>query len=630
MDSSRRLQIVLLGAVISFLGGTFPKWTQAQETFTQTLPNILWITSEDNSAHWLGCYGNGQAHTPRLDALAKESVLFENAYSNAPVCAVARSTILHGAYAVSTGTQHMRSRHRIPESFKPYVSYLRELGYYCTNRSKTDYNRAGNDKEIWDACGGKAHYKNRQHGQPFFAIFNLTVTHESNLFPEKVAKNRRQGTVPTSTRISAAEVALPPYLPDLPEIREDIARYHDCMTALDTQIGKLLDELENRGLAEDTIVFYYADHGGATPRGKRYLTDTGVRIPMIVHVPEKWSHLSSFSPGERTGELVAFVDLAPTLLSLCGQSKPEQMQGRAFLGSQREEPGQEPVVFLFADRFDELYGMRRGITDGQFKYLRRFKSHLPAAPCSNYSLGQPGWAAWMKAWQTGQLESPFNRIWEPYQPVEELYDLKADPWEVKNLAGDPKHATRLKKYRARLQQEMQAVQDTGVIPEPMFAELLGGQTICDYVRSDYCDLEQLIKFAFTASAGQTANMPTLFAMMKDKNPVVRYWGAMGCTILGEQAAELSPHLVSLGEDESACVRMTAARALWAVGKEKAAADALLREFEKEHTNEGEILLTNLATQMDLIDRIPRAWIDQVLADESASVYFRRFVDRITK
>ena len=198
--------------------------------FAQEKPNIVWIVSEDNSSHWIGCYGNEQAQTPRIDQLAKEGVLFEHAYSNAPVCAVARATILTGTYSPTLGTQHMRSRHKIPKKYRPNVEYLRAAGYYCTNASKTDYNFEGKDGSYWDESSRKAHYKNRPKGKPFFAIFNLGVCHESSLFKKGAAEPKR---------LKPAEIDLPPYLPDLPEIRKDYARYHDRITQMDGQVGKI-------------------------------------------------------------------------------------------------------------------------------------------------------------------------------------------------------------------------------------------------------------------------------------------------------------------------------------------------------------------------------------------------------
>lgn len=524
-------------------------------------PNILWITSEDNASHWLGCYGNPQASTPRLDALAAEGVRFTRAYSNAPVCAVARSTILNGAYAVTQGTQHMRSRHPIPERFRPYGAYLRDKGYYCTNNSKTDYNFKGNDAAIWDACSNKAHYRNRPPGRPFMAVFNLTITHESNLFPAKIRKNRTEGTIPARPRLDPAAVKLPPCQPDLPEMREDAAIYHDCVTALDRQVGKLLDELEKSGLAEDTIVFYYADHGGAMARGKRYLEDSGTRVPMIIRIPAKWRDLSPFEPGRAVDEPVAFVDLAPTVLSLCGMATPPQMQGRAFLGRHRAAPRTEEL--LFGDRFDEVPGMRRAITDGRFKYIRCFSPQLPGAPFCDYPLGQASWVAWRKAVEDGKLTGYHRDLWAAPRPVELLFDLTADPWEIDNLAAKPEHAGRLTAMRERLKRIMTDTRDTGVVPETMWEELAKGGTINDYVAQPANGHAGLVDLAFLATSADFA--PEILAVLDDPSPARRYWAATGCLIHGKRAAAAAPQLRKMSDDPSAAVRAAAVAALAACG-----------------------------------------------------------------
>lgn len=484
-------------------------------------PNILWITSEDNAAHWLGCYGNKDASTPRLDTLAADGLRFTRAYSNAPVCAVARSTILNGAYAVTQGTQHMRSRPKIPASFRPYVSYLRESGYYCSNNAKTDYNFKGKDAAVWDACSGKAHYQDRPEGKPFMAVFNLTLTHESSLFPATVRKNRQDGIIPEKTRLDPATITLPPHQPDLPEFRSDTAIYHDCLSAMDRRVGELLDELKAKGLAEDTIVFYYSDHGGAMARGKRYLQDTGTRVPLIVHFPPKWQHLSPFKPGSEVPELVSFIDLAPTLLSLCGLETPSQMQGRAFLGSHRAPA--RPEVFLFGDRFDGTPGMRRAITDGRYKYIRCFTPDLPGAPYSSYALGQPSWKAWQKAWQEGKLGGDFKKIWEPGQPVELLFDTQSDPWETKDLAPLPEHAERLSAMRSRLRDLMVETRDTSVVPEPLWPELVKDGTIFDFVRTPGFDHRKLVDLAFEATTPAPQPSPAMIAATESTSPVERYW-----------------------------------------------------------------------------------------------------------
>lgn len=548
--------------IVAFLIRTFVCWIGCL-TFggAAELPNILWITSEDNASHWLGCYGNAQASTPRLDRLASEGLRFTRAYSNAPVCAVARSTILNGAYAVTQGTQHMRSRHPIPAKFRPYVSYLRELGYHCTNNAKTDYNFKGNDAAIWDECSNKAHYRNRPAGKPFMAVFNLTITHESNLFPAQIRKNRKQGTIPGVPRVDPATVTIPPCQPALPEMREDAAIYHDCVTALDRQVGKLLDDLERDGLADNTIVFYYADHGGAMARGKRYLEDTGTRVPMIVRVPEKWRHLSPFEPGHAVDEPVAFVDLAPTVLSLCGVATPPQMQGRAFLGPHRGKP--RPDEFLFGDRFDEIPGMRRAITDGKFRYIRCFTPQDPGAPYSDYPLGQASWRAWKTAYEAGKLTGYHRDLWSAPRPVELLFDLTNDPWEVDNLAAKPGHAVRLTAMRERLKQVMLDTRDTGVIPEPMWDELVKSGTINEYAAQPSANHAGLVDLAFLATAADFS--PDIPKNLTDPSPVRRYWAAVGCGIHGKQATGAVPLLKKLTEDPSPSVRKAAAAALAACG-----------------------------------------------------------------
>ena len=626
----RNLFLSLIVLLLGLLVFDFVSPATAAAASGAELPNILWLTSEDNSFQWLGCYGNEQASTPRLDALAAESVQFDCAYSNAPVCAVARSTILFGSYAVSMGTQNMRSRYSIPQKFKPYVRYLKSLGYYCTNNSKTDYNRKGKDGRIWDACSNRAHYKNRPEGSPFFAIFNSTISHESSLFPQKVADYRKRGIIPQETRLNPADIETPPYLPDIPEVRNDLAIYYDTMTALDKQMGAYLDELKLHGLAEDTIVFYYADHGGPTPRGKRYLADTGVRVPLLVHFPKKWQHLSPFAPGERVDELVAFVDFAPTLLSLCGLEKPPQMQGRAFLGDHREEPAENADIFLFGDRFDELTGMRRGITDGHFKYIRCFTPHLPAAPYSYYSLGMPSWQGWQKAWQEGRLSEEFNALWEKPQPVERLFDLSADPWEIHNLADNPEYADQLQSMRSRLKEKMVATRDTGLICEALFPSLAGKQTIHEYARSRKFDAQRTTDLAFLASDSDPQNLPALIAATQEADPVLRYWSALGCLILGESAEGATDRLTALLSDSEPAIRVVAAHALHGVGQTEQATAALLRELDKNTSNQAALQLVQAITQIDAADKVPGAWVQRTLKEAKVSEYLKRFAKRLNE
>jgi uncharacterized sulfatase len=295
------------------------------------LPNILWITCEDTGPE-LGCYG---------DKFAQRSLRYLTAWSNAPVCAPARTTIISGVYPTSTGGQHMRSEVRMPEFMKMYPQFLRERGYYCTNNSKEDYNLV-KPGPVWDESSGQAHWKNRPAGKPFFSIFNLTISHESQI-----------RTRPHTLEHDPARAPLPAYHPDMPEVRHDWAQYYDKVTAMDAQAGQRLAELVDAGLAEDTIIFFYGDHGSGMPRSKRWPYDSGLHVPLIVHVPDKVRDLApqDYRPGGTTDRLVAFVDLAPTLLSLTGVQPPEWMQGHAFMG--RHEAAPQQYLFGFRGRMDE-------------------------------------------------------------------------------------------------------------------------------------------------------------------------------------------------------------------------------------------------------------------------------------
>ena len=580
-------------------------------------PNILWITSEDNSSHWMGCYGNQQSRTPRIDPLAKEGILFENAYSNAPVCAVARATILMGAYATTMGTQHMRSRHVIPEKFRSYAEYLRKAGYYCTNHNKTDYNIKGKDQAHWDASSNTAHYKSRPSGKPFFAIFNLHQTHESSLFGNAPAEPQR---------IKPEAVTLPPYLPDLPQIRKDYARYLDRIEAMDKAVGNILDALEKDGLAEDTIVFYYSDHGGVLPRGKRYLEQTGVKVPMIIRIPKKFQHLTRFTPGSRVTEPISFVDLAPTVLSLAGIATPSQMQGRAFLGSHRKEPAAEEMEFLYADRFDELYGMRRGLTDGKWKYIRNFDPDLPNAPYSFYQFGQPCWQAYQKAFTDNQLSGYHKALWEAPNNSEQLYDLSADPWEMNNLAKNPAHAAKLADMRERLKAKMKETRDAGIAPEPLFETLAAESTIADAMQGPACDHGAVVDLAFVATEMDEKHLPVLKQALSSPNILLSYWATVGLRLLGPTASNEAEALMPLLKSPHAGIRTSAAQALYAIGKKDQATSALIADITQPMDAPSLLHLLNTLRRYELIHLLPDGWHKGKNFKQDGQDYIKRFMN----
>ncbi|HEY9560635.1 MAG TPA: sulfatase, partial [Anseongella sp.] len=320
-------------------------------------PNILWLVSEDNGP-FLGCYGDTFATTPNLDRLASEGILYKNAISAAPVCAPSRSTLITGMYPTSLGTLHMRSRYPVPEFVRFFPRYLREAGYYTTNNSKKDYNTI-DQPDAWDESSKTATYMNRPEGKPFFAVFNTSISHESSIHKPL-----------DSLRHNPEQAPLPPYHPETPEMKHDWAQYYDKMEAMDRWVGEKLRELEEAGLADNTIVFYYSDHAGILGRSKRYLYESGLRVPLIVRFPEKYAHLAPGKPGTRTDRVVSFIDLPPSILSLAGIDVPEYMQGEAFLGGQQTQPRE--YAFSFRGRMDGRIDLGRTVRDTQYRYIRNF------------------------------------------------------------------------------------------------------------------------------------------------------------------------------------------------------------------------------------------------------------------
>jgi N-sulfoglucosamine sulfohydrolase len=529
------------------------------------LPNILWITSEDNS-RLLGCYGDDFATTPHLDQLASEGFLYTHAYANTPVCAPARNTIITGVHACSNGNEQMRSTYLKSEKVRFYTEFLQSQGYYCTNNSKTDYNTRPVDlKTMWDESSRNAHYKNRAQGQPFFAIFNLTVSHESSIhksIPNDELRHRPE------------DVSLPPYHPDTPEMRHDWAQYYDKVEDMDTQVGALLRELEEAGLAENTIVFYYSDHGGVLGRSKRYLFETGTHVPMIVRIPEKYKHLyPAETPGSKVDRLVSFVDLAPTLLSLIGLEAPEYMQGNAFLGEFRT--GEPPYIYMFRDRMDERYDLTRSIVDRRYRYTRYYNSNRIWMQKLEYLWRAPSMASWEEEFLAGRCNEVQARFFQT-KPVEELFDIENDPWEVNNLAGDPAHAERLRKMRLASLEMAVDMRDAGFIPETERNTRAGDTPIYDYMRSETLPYEEILGAAVIASLKKPEQVDRLKAMLHHDDSAIRYWGIQGLLMLGEDAR---PALAEIGEaafDDSWNVSVVGAEVLYRLGMKARAIKAYQR------------------------------------------------------
>ena len=421
-------------------------------------PNFVWIISEDNSIHYLDHFFPGGADTPNIKKMAKHGITYDNAFSNAPVCSVARSTLISGCYAPRIGTQYHRktSMAPMPEGVRMFPSYLRDKGYYTTNRSKTDYN-AVPGKGVWDESSGKAHWRKRNEGQPFFHKASYATSHESSLhFTDRAMKSQPTKHDPDSVRLA-------PYHPDTPTFRYTHARYLDNLVKIDDIVGKVIDELERDNLLEDTFVFYFGDHGGVLPRSKGYAYESGLHIPLVVRVPKNFSHLIKSESGHREKGFVEFVDFGPTILNLAGAEIPDGINGRPFLGQGARTRN---YTFNYADRFDEKYDFVRWMRKGKYSYQRNFQPFNFDALQNDYRYRQLAFEEWRQLYQKGKLNAVQRQFFET-RPAEALYDVEVDPHETRNLASDPSYTKVLDEMRELMSSELREINDLSFFPEPI-------------------------------------------------------------------------------------------------------------------------------------------------------------------
>ena len=543
------------------------------QSVAEQKPNILWIVSEDNSAYFTGCYGNLFATTPNIDKLANQGFLYSHAYCTNAVSAPSRNTIITGVYSASNGHENMRSTYPKSADVHTYPEYLRQAGYYCTNNAKTDYNTPDIiPSEIWDESSKKAHYKNRPKEKPFFAVFNIEISHESCLHKQIPTENLRH---------SPSKVTLPPYHPNTPEMRHDWAQYYDKIEDMDAQVGLLLKELEQCGEAENTIVMYYGDNGGVLARSKRFVYETGTRIPFIIRIPEKYKYLyPAEKSGQKVDRLINFVDLAPTLLSIADIAIPAYMQGNPFLGKQKTKDPE--YSFMSRQRMDEKYDMVRAVRDKKFRYIRNYMPFRITMQHVNYLFKAPSAQSWEDAFKAGKTNvvqsAPFLT-----KSLEELYDTENDPWEIKNLAYDPNYSVVLTRMRQAENDWMRKIKDVGLIPESEYKKLSGGKPMYDYMRSSECPFDELMQAADLATIGQKGNIVTLVQFLKNRNSAIRYWGATGLLILKKDAQPALSALKDAASDQSGAVATRVAETLYGLGEKELAKTIYIRILKGKDT-----------------------------------------------
>jgi N-sulfoglucosamine sulfohydrolase len=605
------------------------------DALSEDRPNILWITCEDMSPR-LGCYGDKFAITPNIDALARQSVRYTRAFATAPACSPSRACLITGMYATSLGNPHLRTEITIPPSIKSYALHFREAGYFTSNNVKTDYNLRNEpafNAAAWNQCDKDAHWRGSAKGDSFFSVFNLTETHQSrtNVWPWEEFEKQIGSRLSQGTRAHPDDVPLPPYYPDTPLARRTMARLYDCIQAMDDRVGQILRQLEEDDLAANTIVFFYSDHGDGVPRGKRTLYDSGLHVPLLIRFPEKWQHLAPGKPGTISDRMVSFVDFAPTVLSLAGLPVPKHMQGVPFLGK-AAGPARN-AVFGARDRVDEAFELSRSVRDGRWLYIRNYLPHISWMQPEGYSDHGDFRRELVELAGRGKLSGGPQTYTAPRKATEELYDTEADPHQLRNLAGIPEHAARVRGMGERLRSWILETRDLGFIPEAVLWEIKSDLSPMEFAADP--QRYPLAKILAAAEMiGSTAPASEIHTLITDPEPAVRYWGAIAFQSqanLGE--LERGALADALKSETSLPVRTQLAAALLnASGSSAAEREVALSELQRAVANPDETVVLEAVRALELagenarpaLPMIKQAWekVRTLPANRFRALYIR--------
>ena len=522
-------------------------------------PNILWMTSEDNSIEWISCYGSKNAKTPHIDQLAKDGFRYLYCFDNGAVCAPTRSSWITGMHSISNGTQPMRSGFEIPASISFYNELLQKAGYFTSNCSKTDYNLRApsgrNPKDFWNYSGKDyaGTWKLRKKGQPFFTVYNIGESHESRAFGDHKDES-----------VDPKKMILAPYHPDLPEMRNTYAKYSSAISKMDSLVGQAIENLKQDGLYEDTIIVYNSDHGGVLARSKRFLYSSGIHCPLIVRIPEKWKHLypKGKSPGSTIDRIVSFIDMPKTWVSLTGAEMKNNFQGRIFLGPETEPESQ--YHFSWRGRADERFDCVRVMRDKQFAYHKNYAPFAPNGQYLAYMHNMKATGAWERHHQAGKTNQVTGRFFEP-RPSEEFYDNFKDFHNIDNRIADSNHQAKVEELKQELRRQQLKYFDSGLIPEEMRNRITKDKqmTVHAFVRDPKLyPLAQYLDYADLALSRKKKNLKTFTKGLADEDPVKRYWSVIGLLLLEKQAKSAIPGLKNVLKDQDEIPAFAA----WAIYK----------------------------------------------------------------
>ena len=559
----------------------------------QEQPNIVWIVSEDNSKHYMKLFDENGVSTPNIEKLAEKGVQFNRAFSNAAVCSAARSSIITGVFGPKLATHYHRSEQKVtlPENIKMFPEYLRDAGYYTSNNAKEDYNIFKNDN-VWDDSSKKASWRNRNKNQPFFHVQNLGTTHEGSLHFTEVNMES------SKTTTEAATVFVQPNHPQTETFKYTNALYRDLIVKMDTQVAEVIDQLKDDNLLENTIVFYYGDHGGVLPNSKGYLKETGLNVPLVVYIPEKFKNLSPFTLGTATNTFVSFIDFSATVLNLAGITIPETIDGTPFLGTKISKATlQNNETYGYADRFDEKYDMVRSLRKGNLKYIRNFQPFTVNALMNEYRYRQLAYKEWKALFDIGKLNKIQSQFFTP-KVAEELYDVENDPYETINLANNPKYQKSLKQLRKNLNSWMSSMPDLSLYPENYIIDKAFNDPIT-FGQAHKKDISNYLKIANLQVIPFKEAQPKLKIYLESTDDIERYWALITCSSFGTQAVEFSDQIQQMMTSDSLLInRMRAAEYLGITGTLDSS--KFLTEMLYSSTNEKEalLILNTIALQQD--------------------------------
>ena len=530
----------------------FVGWAHAKK------PNFVFLVSEDNSIHYLKHYGAKFGRMPNVEKMAERGVTFNHAFSNAPVCSVARSTLATGILAPRGGFQYHRKAApaQFSNGFLPWSASLREHGYYCANNSKQDYNFKYDGTKPWDQSSNKASWHKRPFkDMPFFYMQSMGQSHEGSLhFSKKVKKDER-------TKTPVGEVDLHPYHPDTPTFRYTHARYFDRIELIDELIGGVLKRLEEDGVLEDTFVFYFGDHGGVLPRGKGYAYESGLHVPLVIRIPENFKNLVDLKRGTRTDGFVNFIDFGPTVLNLAGIKVDKRLDGQAFMGRGISAKVLEArdETFGYADRFDEKYDFVRTYRKGKWKYIRNYQGFYPDGLQNNYRYRMLAFQEWRELFKRGKLSDEQSQFFKA-RPAEQLFDLSEDPHEVNDVSGHSDKQDILSELREKLQRKVKAINDLSFYPEShMIDRALKNPLAFGQDHSE--EITKLVDVADLALLSFQKAMPKLVKIFQNGTEWEKYWASMVCSQFGQKAKPLSSHLKKMLSSKNLMLRMRAIEAL---------------------------------------------------------------------